>query len=464
MKKILIPLICLFGLLGTGLWLLVRRSPVEIPLTETPAAFRIEPFGPGLVIHYADGQTPLRAMRWLAPVQGGIQPVQVVTQSDRQRLLLFQNATMVSNLLVPRPVGVREGFFNFAELHAAVVVPGDVAVLLYRSADASTGELPLVVAMDLSTQAMRWVHRAPGEHLALGGDSQEAAVFLYGSDSPVLRLPLALRKQEQLGSTPFRAAAKPIALPNEIKGVCDLLPTDAWSFLVAHTGGLSSYSENKGWKHWQPLSVATLTFVDAKPAVVGSGKTYWWQPFPGVVTQVKTDGTPIATYDAAALAPHEPWAKDAALLSLRGVDPAGNLWFTLAIPSEASSVATPAETAEASPGRAESRDHSEAAPTPETPVAEPPPIANGSWTTYAAEGLDRLYRWNPERRILTGITQADFWAALALPPGVNRTTGFPAFDPASGHLLLESGPTAWLVPLEALPFKPTGSAGKAQAR
>lgn len=461
MKKILIPLICLIAILATGLWLLVRRSPVEIPETETPAAFRIEPFGPGLVIHYADGQTPLRAMRWLAPVQGGIQPVQVVTQSDRQRLLLFQNATMVSNLLVPRPVGVREGFFNFAELQDVVVVPGDVAVLLYRSADASTGELPLIIAMDLSTQAMRWVHRAPGEHLALGRDSQEAAVFLYGSDSPVLCLPLALRKQEQLGSTLFRAAAKPIALPEEIKGVCDLLPTSPRTFLLAHMGGLSSYSESKGWKHWQPLSVAALTFPDAKPAIVGSGKTYWWQPFPGVVTQVKADGTPTATYDAVALAPPEPWAKDGALVRLRGVDPAGHLWFTLAMPSEPSPVATPAQTAEAFPERPESKTHSGIA---EMPVAEPSTGASGSWTTYAAEGLDRLYRWNPERRILTRITQTDFWAALAPPPGVNRTPSFPAFDPASGQLLLESGPTAWLVPLEALPLKPTGPTGKAQAR
>lgn len=463
MKKILIPLICLFALLGTGLWLLVKRSPVEIPQSETPAAFRIEPFGPGLVIQYADGQTPLRAMRWLAPIQGGIQPVQVVTQSDRQRLLLFQNATLISNLLVPRPAGVREGFFNFAELHEAIVVPGDVAVLLYRSADASTGELPLIIAMDLSTQATRWVHRAPGEHLALGGDSQDAAVFLHGSDNPMLRLPLALKKGEQLGSTPFRATAKPIPLPDEIKGVCDLLPTGAWTFLVAHAGGLSSYSESKGWKHWQPLSVATLTFADAKPAVVGSGKTYWWQPFPGVVTQVQADGTPTATYDAAALAPPEPWAKDGALLRLKGADPAGNLWFTLAIPSEASPVATPADTAGAPPEAAASKAHSEGELTPEVPATEPS-ATTGSWTTYAAEGLDRLYRWNPERRTLAGITLTDFWTALALPQGVNRPAGFPAFDPASGQLLLQSGPTALLLPLGAVPLAPIGPTGRAQAR
>lgn len=464
MKKLLIPLLCLMALLGTGLWFLVRRNPVGVPQADTPAAFKIEPHGQGILFHYADGQTPLRALRWLPPTQEGLLPVQVLTQSDRQRFLLFQNGTMIVNLLVARPAGVREGFFNFAELRDAFVAPGEVAVLLYRSADASTGELPLIVAVDLSTQTTRWVHRAPGERLALGGDSQGAAVFLFGPASPILRLPLALRKGEQIGSSPFRPGVKPLEMPEEIKALSDLQPTGPWSFLATHEGGLSSYSESRGWKHWQPTAIASLSFPDFKPGVVGSGKTYWWQPFPGVVTQVKADGTPIATYDSAALTPPEPWDKDGMLLSLRGADPSGNLWFTVATPSEPSSLATPAGPPSQPQEGQESKNDPATAAEPEAPEPSPVPTAPEKWTSYATEGRERLYRWNPVRGALTGTTLTDFWAALPLPQGVNRPTGFPTFRPESGQLLLESGPSAWQVPLEALPMKPVGPAGKAQAR
>lgn len=464
MKKLLIPLLCLIAILGTGLWLLVRRNPVEVPQTDTPAAFKTESHGLGLLIHYADGQTPLRALRWLPPTQEGLLPVQVLTQSDRQRFLLFQNGALIANLVVPRPSGVREGFFNFAELRDAFVVSGDVAVLLYRSTDASTGELPLVVAMDLSTQMTRWVHRAPGERLALGRDSQGAAVFLFGPASPILRLPLALRKGEQMGSGPFRPGVKALEMPEEIKTLSDLLPTGTWSFLATHEGGLSSYSESKGWKHWQPMAVASLSFPDFKPVVVGSGKTYWWQPFPGIVTQVRADGTPITTYDSTALAPPEPWEKDGMLLSLRGTDPIGNLWFTLATPSEPASVATPAEPpSQSQDGQAHQGDP-ETAVKPETPEPPPIPSASEKWTSSAPEGRERLYRWNPGRGTLAGTALADFWAALPLPQGINRPAGFPTFRPESGQLLLESGPSAWLVSLEALSLKSISPASKVQAR
>ncbi len=464
MKRLLIPLVCLLALLGTGLWLLVRRRPVEIPPTETQATFRSEPFGSGLLIRYDDGQTPLRALRWLPPTRGGMQPVQVLTQSDRQRFLLFKDGAMISNLAVPRPAGVREGFFNFAELRDVIVVPGDVAVLLYRSADASTAELPLVIALDLSTQELRWVHRASGERLAFGGDGSESSVFLFGTGSPILRLPTPLRKGEQIGSTPFRPGVKALEMPEEIKELGDLLPTGARSFLAAHTGGLSSYSEAKGWKHWQPQEVASLAFPDFRPILAGSGRTYWWQPFPGAVTQVKADGTTIATYDSVALTPPEPWDRDGRLMSLKGVDPSGNLWFTLATPAELSPVATPGEPP-AQPNKAPgSLDDPGKALAPDPTATEPAPARDEQWITYVAKGLDRLYRWNPENRALSGTTLMDFWAALPLPQSLNRPKDFPIFAPESGHLLLESGSTAWLVPLESLPLKSGGPAGKAQAR
>jgi len=340
LKKILIPVLLLLALLSVGFWLLIRRGPAGSAPQESGVTFKIESFESGFLLHYADGQTPLRALRWLPPMEGGIQPVQVLTQSDRQRLALFPLGKPVSSVLVPRPPGVREGFFNFAELGDILLAPGDLAILLYRSADPTSGELPLILALDLNTQTLRWAHRAPGEHLALGGDAKEGAVFLYGASSPILRLPLALQKGEQLGNTPFRASVKAMDMPEEIKGLADLLPTSAWSFLAAHTGGLSSYGASKGWKHWPPTTGGPLTFSDARPTLAAA-KGYWWQPSPGRILQVKADGTPVHLYDASALAPGEPRSRDGALLKLCGADPTGGLWFTLATPMASSPLATP---------------------------------------------------------------------------------------------------------------------------
>lgn len=463
MKKILIPALFLAAIFAAGLWFLVRRGPSGGPPPETATAFKVEAFGPGTLVQYADGQTPLRALRWLAPLPGGIQAVQVLTQSDRQRLVLFQDGDMIASLAVPRPSGVRDGFFNFAELRDALVVTGDVAILLYRSADASSGEMPLIVAVDLGTQTPRWVHRAQGERIILGGDSRDGSVFLFGTGTPVLRLPLALQKGERMGDTPYRAGMKPMDMPEEIKDTADLLPTGSRSFLLAHSGGLSSFAEGKGWRHWPMPSNAKLTFADSGPALA-QAKGYWWQPFPGSVIQIKADGAPVASFEAASLAPAEPWSRDGALLKLRGADPAGNLWFSLAMPSTPSSVATPeAKPAEPKDGSApaEAGDNgwkSEGSP------ADAPPAAEEDWITYCSQGLDRVYRWNPARRTLQGRALPEAWGALALPPGVNRPAGLQAFRPGSGKLLVESGPTAWLLPLEALPLGPAEQTRKDQLR
>ena len=464
MKKILIPAFCLLVILGTALWFLVRRSPVQVPPAESQAAFTAEASGSGMLIHYGDGQTPLRALRWLQPGPEGIQAVQLLTQSDRQRLVLFKNGTMIANLLVACPSGVREGFFNFAELCDAIVFPGDVAVLLYRSADASTGELPLLLAVDLPSQATRWVHRAAGERLALSTDAKEGSVFLFGAATPIVRLPIALQKGEKTGSTPFRTAARSIDLPEEVKNLAELVATGPWGFLAAHAHGLSSYSWSKGWTHHPQPPAPSLAFADARPALAALGKTYWWQPFPGTLSQVKADGSTVVTYEAAALAPPEPWAKDSALMSLRGVDPSGQLWFTLATPSAPPSIATPAEPT--------SEPHGEAAPPPSTEkewraegsATEASPIPAEDWATYASQGLERIYRWDPTHKSLSGRPLAEFWTDLALPQNVNRPAGFPRFRPESGQLLLESGPTAWVIPIGALPLKPLGPTSKGQAR
>lgn len=455
MKKITILAFCLLVLCGSGLWLLIRRGPAVGAPTEAGVAFRAEPHGPGILLQYADGQTPLRALRWLPPLPGGFLAVQILTQSDRQRLALFREGKLISSLLVPRPSGVREGFFNFAELCDVIVVPDDLVVLLYRSADPGTGELPLVIGIDYTTQNLRWVHRGAGDRLALGKDSKEAAVFLYGKSGPVLRLPLATQNGEQMGNEPFRSSVKPIELPEEVQDLSEILPTSPWGFLAAHGKGLSSYSGSKGWTHWPMPTGLAPSCSDSRPSLA-YGKGYWWQPFPGKILQVKADGSSLHSYDGQTLTPEGVFARDGQLLKLIGADPAGHLWFALATPATSSTLAVPAgegaipepewQAENTSPGGAD------------TPASEEPE----SWNTYASRGLERIYRWNPERRALQGKAISELWGPLSFPPGINRPAGLPTFHAESGWLLIESGPTAWMIPLESLSLGPSMSTGKGQ--
>lgn len=446
-KKLLFTALLVTVPVAAGLWLLVRRGPVVAAPSDAPAAFQTESFGAGILFRYSDNQTPLRALKWLPPQSDGIQALQVVTQNDRQRLIIFKDGKQIADSLIARPAGIREGFFNFAELPEAIVLP-DLAILLYRSANPSAGELPVVVAQNLATGELRWVHRAAGEHLVLAPDAKDGAVYLYGPTSPVLRLPLALQKGEQVGPTPFRLAAKAMDMPEEIKLISDFLPTGPKSFLLAHSAGLSSYSGNKEWKHWPMPTPSTLTYADAR-SVLAESKGYWWQPFPGKLIQVKSDGMPAGA-ETHLPEPVEPWSKDRDLLRLRGADPFGNLWFSLASPITSSPVATPEPPGNPEPAPTENQESAAAersVPKPETPSA---PVDTREWETYLSLGMDRVYRWNPERRVLQSIDISAFWAALTYPPGMNRPASPPALLPGSGAVVVESGSTAWRIPLETL--------------
>ena len=447
MKKILAAVL-LFSLpIILGAWLLVRRGSVVNAPEDTPSTFRTEPFGIGTLYRHSGEQAPLRALRWLAPQPDGIQALQVVTQSDRQRLVLFRDGNQVADLLVPRPSGIREGFFNFAELSEAIILP-DLAILFYRSANPSGGELPLVVAQELATGELRWVHRAAGDHIVPTSDAKDEAVYLYGSTSPVLRLPLALQKAERPGSTPFRGALKPMEMPEEIQTISGFLPTSAGSFLLAHAAGISAFSPNKGWRHWPMPSQGSLTFTDSRSTLAAS-KGYWWQPFPGKLIQVQADGTPLGT-EVSLPAPAEPWSRDRALLRLMGADPSGNLWFSLAAPSMSSPVATPEPQPSGEPPPA-AVSGTDAASEEVLKSGTTPPLADSDeWTSYLARGLDRAYLWHPEQRILRQVDLSKFWTTLAFPPGLNRPATFPNLRPATGAALVESGSTAWRIPLEAL--------------
>lgn len=435
MKKALALLLFFLALAGAGLWMLVRREPGTAPPEEAAAGFQVEPFGAGFLYRYADGQTPLRALKWMPPLPGGIQILQVVSQSNRQRVVVFRHGVQTADFHLPRPEGLREGFFNFAELVDAHVA-GDLALLLYSSSSTTSGELPLVIALELPSGSLRWVHRAAGQRLALGPEAKDRAVFLFGVDTPILRLPLELAKDERLGPTPARKGIKAVDLPEEIKTVSDLLPTGSWGFLVAHGSGLSAYSSAKGWIHHPLPAPGPHAFRDSH-GVLASARGFWWQPSPGSLLSVSAEGEPTGPGDLLPQPP-QPWERDRTLLRLKGADPQGNLWFTLATPLTPSPLATPESTAPQEPGAV--------APA----SAEAQPLESEEWAAHLARGLDRLYRWNPERRSLQVVLLPRAWPALPLPKGIVRPSACRDLNPASGDLLVESGPVGYRTPLETL--------------
>lgn len=425
MKKLLLAILGTLLLL-LGLWCTIRRRPGALPAVEdTQSAFRVESAERGSRIRYDDPQTPLRSLRWLAPLRNGYLVAQVVTQTDRQRIVLFKDGTLQAIYLIPKPDGVREGFFRLAELRDACV-EGDVAVLLYAS---SSDEPRLVVALDLGTKDLRWIHRALGEHLALG----DGVVYLFGPQGPPVRLPLALVSGEHTSPAGLRSAARTIPLPMEIQGIADLEPTGAWTFLLVHQGGLSAYRGTKGWLHRPTPEGRPAWFQGFQPTLGRDGRNYWWQPFPGPILQVLADGTPKTAWPNLPTA--APFARDADLLHFLGVDGNGQLWFDLAVPSP-----SPAPTPSAS---------TEVPPEP----GVVPEIQD--WSAYVNQGLGRLYRWDPRKQELQRFS----WSTLTMPPGFPRPMDGLALAPEAGLLRLANGSSAWLLPLSALPLEapsPTG--------
>jgi hypothetical protein len=91
------------------------------------------------------------------------------------------------------------------------------------------------------------------------------------------------------------------------------------------------------------------------------------------------------------------------------------------------------------------------------PAVEGEP-APEDWAAYAARGLERVYRWNPDKETLERLTWREAWTALKAP--VDMAGGTVQVHPGAGTLVLEGNRAAWWLPLAALPFQ----AVKAQAR
>jgi hypothetical protein len=276
-------------------------------------------------------------------------------------------------------------------------------VLLYKAGDPGSAEAALCFALEPGAREPRWVHRGFYDHMAVGGDQ---AIFLWGAKGPIQRLPLT--------GAGRRPVARELPLPAELPEVEDLLPTGAWTFLASSRTGLSAHLGTKGWVHYPAPEGAAVPVAAWHSALAQAGRRIWWQPAPGHLVQVAQDGSLIADREVTGFAPEDPLARDAKLLRLLGADGAGRLWFALATPSP-----QPADAPE-------------------------------DWAAYTAQGLDRVYRWNPDKESLERLVWAQAWNALKPPP--EMAAAAPALHPSSGTLLLEGNRAGWWLPLGALPF------------
>jgi hypothetical protein len=438
------------GLAGGLAWVVRRPALAGPPEDEGAQSVKVTPAGEGLLLEIQDGGLPMRSLRWTGPLPGGVVVAQASTQSDRQQVAVLKEGRSLGLFLVPRPGGVGEGLFNHAELRDAVLAEGDLLVLLYRPLAGSEVDPVLVLALDLPSRTLRWCHRAPGEHLALAGNGKDAAVILWGRNTPIQRLPLALQKGEREGAAPVRDLFKPYELPEEVGERRSLVPTGAWTFLLAHAGGLSAYNGSvKGWAHLPAPPEHALGFPQPKGVVVKAGDRYWWQPEPGAVVPVQADATPLAEAEPQVLAVPEP-ALDGPMLQLFGGDADGRLWFTLAAPTLRAPVPRPPAKGEAAGGEAAEGDAAQAA-APAVPEFTAEELL--AWETHLRGDLGRLYVLDPAKRSLHRVAWAEAWPVLGAPEGFARPALAAGVKPEAGGALFTSDLGAWWVPLKALPMK-----------
>ena len=480
MKKALLAVFIILLALGGSAWWLLRIRSTPFSFDEPFTSFSADNLGSGRLFRFTDGGRPLRAFHWLRPSAGGIEVAQVLTQTDQQQIGIFQNGLLTTQLHVPRPEGVTEGFYRFAQLRDAVVLPGDVAVLLYRAQDATSADVPLIVALDLNTQSVRWSHRAAVERLALALNQNQAnanknAVLGFGDKGELVRLPLLLQKGEREGAKAPRATAQSIELPPEIQGVTDLIPTGALSLLISHRMGLSAYLGEKGWNHISLPTPGPLGFVEPKSSLAFNGKKVWWQPEPGRIIQVKPDGTSVSMWEPKTFQISTPYEKDAELLQLLGADAEGKLWFGLAAPTLLQPLGSPAQNSTPTPATPDSQTptpqvkdgewkSNAPATTESTPALQPQNIEGidrSAWENYLRQGLDRIYCWDPESGAIKRASWTECWRKLGPPSDFSIPLGDGALRPAAGGFLFDSGTQAWWLPLKEFPLVAVGTSGKA---
>jgi hypothetical protein len=414
-KRILIAAVVMAALGALLAWM-TRREPSGSLLDGPETAFSIGAASPGWRVSFDTATTPLRSLHFLPPRQPGFLVAQAETQSDRQRVAVFKDGGLAAEFLVGRPQGAGDGFWRFARLADARVLPDATFLLLYRPGDPSSTEPSLLLATGADGVA-RWVHRGAFDRLALtpGGDP---AALLYGAPGRIERLPL------QSGPHP---APRVIEVPAELTTIEDLVATGPSTFLAAAPGTLWAYQDSKGWTSSPSPEAPSVPCESWHASLALAGRDVYWQPAPGRVVQVAQDGTLVAGHEITGMPDGDPQARDLRLMRLLGADAAGRLWFDLAQP-----MAQPSAMASTPPAGGDE--------------------ALEDWGAYAGQGLDRVYRWTPGKATLERFAWSQAWKALAPPQGV--APGTPRLDPASGSFVLEGQGAGWWAPLASLPFAP----------
>lgn len=439
MRKSLIGGIALgLVLLGGGVWLARRGSAAAAAESET-ALFTSEGQGEGLAIRL-EAREPLRAVRWLQPLPGGLALCQVSTQSDRQLLAKFQDGRPTQVLAIPRPAGLSEGYFRQCEVRDALAM-GNTLVLLLK-ADGGRREWPLAMALG-PDGSLLWAQRVQAEHLVADGTH----LWAWGPTG-AQRMPLALGSSEKLGPKPERPdLPEPLRWPEEVPPPTALLPT-AGGFLVSHGKGLSAWSSEGGWHHTAAPAPSPLGFTEPKGNLVRAGETLYWQPEPGVLLKVGANGAILGPEGLPA--PTE--ALDGALLRLLGKGPDGRLWFSLAAPllPEAKAVSLTPASPEAP---AEEGWKVEAAPA-EVGLPAPTPLTADQRAAYQdllGKPMDRLYAWKPGEPGLRSVVWSQAWPKLGAPAGFPPPPGDGGLRPEAGGFLFGAEQQRWWLPLKALP-------------
>lgn len=415
-------------MIGSGLFWMTRRTPGQPPQEDLRAPFRTEPATQGGLMVLEPPAAPLRGLRWVGPLPGRWAVSQILAQTGRQQAVLFQDGRLVTTATFEAPPEVTTTFFAFADLVDAAVIPDRTALLLYRGPGG--GAAGLVIAWDLPSGSMRGALKAPGDRLVPAPDHRGA--YLLGEGPELTLLRLSDGPTGKLRSTRME-------LPSEIGALSCILPLGPQAFVLAHARGMSLWRAG-AWTHTPSPLASPLGFAPGGGTLAGGTREAWWQPEPGRLIPLRSDGLPGEAQDLASLLPAEA-ALDASLLRLLGMDEEGALWFGLSRPSLPASTPAPEPTAPAAEG---------SALLIQEPPGFPEVVTQADWTAHLQKGLDRIYCWKPGTPSMKTVAWNALWKRLSPPSGIAAPAGDGGLRPEAGALLLGPPDRVWWLPLASV--------------
>lgn len=442
MKRWLLSAAVLLALGAVG-YRLSRKSSYGPKPGLDPSPFRIESVGQGTAITFQPGDIPLRTRAWTRPLPGGAALMQVLSQSGRQQVYLFDQGRLSDSLVLECPQGVPAKAFAFAELSDAAWVPGKMLLLLYHTPQPDSPSL--LLQWDLARHAVLGSYQGTGSRVVLSPTGTVA--YLVDPNGPIQRLRLTGKSGGGLSA----ASVTRLALPEGVSGVSDVLPENDVDLLVAWPGGLAAYHAGT-WALQPSPAPSLLGFPAGQGSLARTGTRFWWQPEPGRLQEVSPDGRPLAEEDLGPLLSGA-HGKDAQLLKLLGSDAQGHLWFSpesptfRPVPPPSPQIQAPAP---AAPPMIPS-DAAASVAAPAQPASVPiTPTPEDAWKPYLAAGLARLYRWTPGQVSMKTYDWTQLWPHLGAPADLHPPDGDGGLVPAAGGLLLAGETQHWWLPLSAL--------------